>query len=115
MRFEEVSPPVESRVLAIVTRFGVRLSEEINTLMGFVSSIQDEVYFTMQSVDRANVTGAVAQAVAPGGITSLLVATALLLRLLRYHLVRRRVSRLMSGVGELAAAGGGTEAHCHYD
>jgi hypothetical protein len=105
MRFEEVSPPVESRILAAGTAVILRLGDELRMLLNVFNST--DVASAINSLDTANVTTAATRAVAPGGLCSLLLATALLLRLLQSTLVRTRVRRYLRDFVALA--------HCKND
>ena len=102
MRFEEVSPPVESRIFSIATVAVTRLSEELKTLLGLFIATRHDENGTIYSADLTNVTAAAKTIVAPGGLTSLLLTTAILLRVLRFTLVQSRAARLLGVVSVLA-------------
>jgi hypothetical protein len=116
MRFEEVSATVESRIIAATTALVLSLSNDLHAILGVFNSTRDDVVGAIHSLDAGNVTLSAARAIAPGGLTSVLIATALLLRLLQYALVQRRAARLMGIVGAFAKAeGNGGAAHPKTD
>lgn len=102
MRFEEVSPPIESRIIALATVAAETLVNEVYTLMGVFNATRDEVNGVVHLLDTTNVIAAATRAFAPGGLTSLLLAAAIILRILQFALVSARASRLTGVALELA-------------
>jgi hypothetical protein len=111
MRFEEVSPPVESRLVTIATSLLGNLATEINGLLGVFNSTLDDVSNAASYFDTANATTAATRALAPGGLTSLFLFTALFLHVLKALHVRFVVRRLTRYVQQLANGGMDDGAH----
>lgn len=104
MRFEEVSPPVEFHFFSTILTTIARLSEEVHTLSAALNTTRNEINTTIYSTEFKNITlAAAAKAIAPGGLTSVLLAIAILLRLLQTSLVRSHATRLIKTVLQLAA------------
>lgn len=103
MRFEEVSPPVEIHFFSAISTTITRLSEEVHTLSAALNITRNEINTTIYSTEFKNITLAAARAIAPGGLTSVLLAIAIFLRILQSSLVRSHATALIKTVLTLAA------------
>ena len=115
MRFEEVSAPVETRIVSVATTCGGNLATELHGLFGVFNSTFEDVRTATASLDVANATNAVTRAAAPGGLASVLLATALLLHVLKAFRVRSAVRRLMNQVRVLASSANDGGLHVKAD
>ena len=93
---------VESRIFTIVTALLERLSEELHTLLQVFNSTRDEANNATHPIDPPNIATAATRAIAPGGLASVLLTAAFLVRLLHCTLVRARAARLTDTVPTLA-------------
>jgi hypothetical protein len=104
MRFEELSTPVESRILATAILAAEKLRDDVHTLLGMFNATRDDVNSAVRLLDSRNVSAAVARAMSPGGLASVLLIAAIIVRALQYTVIRTRATRLVGAVTMLANA-----------
>jgi hypothetical protein len=102
MRFEEVSDNLESRILAVATAVFTWLCEECQIALGVIHASREQLKASVAAFDPRSAAAAVTQVAPPGGFVSVLLAMALILRLLHSALLQLRVARLLAGVDTLA-------------
>jgi hypothetical protein len=109
MRFEEVSTPVNSRIIEAASVAFERLSDAYSPAAENVHFVIGSVHRSVHSVSAIRMTSIVVEFITSTILIVVLLVAALALRVLRLVLVRARVSRLVRGVQSLALAQCGVE------
>lgn len=112
MRFEEVSPPVEHRLIVLVVQHLRGLADEAHQLVNFTT---DDVTASLESIRLVNTSAAAAKALRPGGLASVLFLLGVAASLLRFLIATSFKNRMLRAVKALANAASVSQERPHVD